>query len=104
MIMKPTLTFVLLMISLLIPHASCSSSIRETHLIKNGNELIGKIEEFRKNKGRIPDSLSEIGVEPKEEGPIYYEKINNAKYKLWFGTVLGESVTYDSDEKSWKRP
>ena len=70
--------------------------------IKAGNEIIGKIEDFRKEKGRLPVSLSEIGIEEKEEGPIYYDRKSETRYILWFGTSLGESVTYDSETKKWE--
>jgi hypothetical protein len=43
-----------------------------------------------------------IGIEEKEEGPIYYRKESETKFVLWFGTILGESVTYNSDTKEWK--
>ncbi len=67
-----------------------------------GNETAAQIEKFRKEKGRLPNSLNEIGIEEKEEGPIYYEKKSESRYVLWFGKELGESVTYDSDTKEWK--
>ncbi len=66
------------------------------------NETVVQIEKFRKEKGRLPNSLNEIGIEEKEEGPIYYEKKSESRYVLWFGKELGESVTYDSDTKEWK--
>ncbi|HXG84427.1 MAG TPA: hypothetical protein VNI84_10400 [Pyrinomonadaceae bacterium] len=50
----------------------------------------------------MPDSLNEIGIEEKEEGPIYYEKESESRYVLWFGKQLGESATFDSDTKEWK--
>ncbi len=70
--------------------------------IKKGNEIAAKIEKFKAEKGRLPDSLSEIGVIETESGPIYYKKESESKYILWFGKELGESMTYDSDTKQWK--
>ena len=77
---------------------SCSS----TDKIEKGNEAITKIENFRNKNGKLPNSLSEIGIAETESGPIYYEKKSESKYILWFGKELGESVTYDSDTKQWK--
>jgi hypothetical protein len=88
----------------LVANPSCALNDRETRLIKEGNVLIGKIELFKRDQGRLPDSLSEIGIEEKEEGPLYYEKKSNTKYVLWFGTELGESIVYDSDHKKWNGP
>ena len=70
-------------------------------LIKEGDEIVSKIETFRKGKGMLPNSISEVGIKEQEEGPIYYDKKSDTKYVLWFGTELGESVSYDSDSKKW---
>jgi len=67
-----------------------------------GNEAAAKIENFRNEKGRLPDSLSEVGIVETESGPIYYRKESESKYILWFGKGLGESVVYDSETKQWK--
>ncbi len=69
--------------------------------LKQGNEVVAKIEKFKKEKGRLPDSLSEIGVVETESGPIFYKKESETKYIVWFGQELGESATYDSDTKKW---
>ncbi len=63
---------------------------------------MNKIENFKKDKGKLPEKLSEIGIEKKEDSPIHYKKESETKYILWFGTTLGESVTYNSDTKGWK--
>lgn len=70
--------------------------------ISNGNEIAQKVEKFRSEKGRLPNSLVEIGIVENESGPIYYKKESESKYILWFGSELGESVTYDSETKKWK--
>lgn len=70
--------------------------------LKQGNEVAAKVEKFRSDKGRLPDSLSEIGIAETESGPIYYKKESETKYILWYGKDLGESATYDSDTKQWK--
>jgi hypothetical protein len=70
--------------------------------LKQGNEVAAKIEKFRSEKGRLPNSLSEIGVVETESGPIYYKKESETKYILWFGKELGESSVYDSETKQWK--
>ena len=77
---------------------SCDSSEK----IAKGNEYVAQIESFRKERGRLPSSLTEIEIAETESGPIYYEKKNESKYILWFGKELGESVVYDSDTKQWK--
>jgi hypothetical protein len=86
---------------LLAPSFSCAS-YREHQLESQGNRLISEIESFQKDHGRLPESLNEIGRKETESGPIYYRKENKSKYVIWFGTQLGDSVTYDSDTKEWE--
>ena len=69
--------------------------------LKAGNERVAKIEKFRNEKSRLPNSLSEIGIVEDESGPIYYRKESETKYIIWFGKELGESATYDSETKKW---
>jgi hypothetical protein len=80
--------------------SSCSY-FREQSLKNEGDQIIVKIESFKKGHTRLPDSLSDIGISTKEEGPIYYLKTDDMSYKVWFGTGLGESVTYDSEKREW---
>lgn len=98
--MKPILlTFIF---SLLIALCSCSS-ISSQIKKKEGNEIAARIELFKKENGRLPSSLSELGIKETEEGPIYYEKKDNSNYILWFGAELGESVTFDSSTNKWSK-
>lgn len=69
--------------------------------LKAGNETVAKIEKFKDENKRLPNSLSEIGIVEDESGPIYYRKDSETKYIVWFGKELGESATYDSDTKKW---
>jgi hypothetical protein len=87
-----------ILLAFVIAGFSCASNSKTAR----GNEIVGKIESFKKEKGRLPESLSEIGIEEKEDSPIHYEKKSDAKFILWYGTSLGESATYDSDTKQWK--
>jgi hypothetical protein len=70
--------------------------------ITQGNSVVVKIEKFKIEKNRFPDSLTEIDIIEDESGPIYYEKKTETKFILWFGKELGESMTYDSETKQWK--
>ena len=83
--------------------ASCGAGSRERRLMGEGDKIISKIERFREERRRLPESLSEVGIEEKEEGPIYYEKKSDTKFVLWFGMELGGSVIYDSEARKWSR-
>ena len=67
-----------------------------------GERVVRKIGQFRQSESRLPESLNEIGLPDSEEGPIYYKKLSENRYQVWYGTSLGESVTYDSERKSWE--
>ncbi len=99
--MKPI--FLTVALALLFSLCSCDSISRKGRLKKEGSEVVAKIERFKKENDRLPLSLSEIGIEEREEGPIYYQKQNSSKYIIWFVEELGESVTYDSDTKKWNK-
>lgn len=75
---------------------------RKPELEKKGNEIISQIESFRLEKGALPNSLRDLGLEEKLEGPLYYRRLDDTRYELWYGTTLGESVTYDSNRRSWQ--
>ncbi len=76
---------------------------RENRLMKQSQILIEKIEDFRKTKGRLPNSLYEIGIK-EEEGidVLYYDKRDSLHYTISFGTSLGESMFFYSDTKQWE--
>jgi hypothetical protein len=69
---------------------------------KAAEQHISKVENFSRANGRLPDSLRELGVPESEEGPIYYRRLTDSTYEIWFGTGLGESVTYNSDTATWR--
>src|SRR5579872_968678 len=76
--------------------AGCSGAAKQNA----SNAVISKIEEFKRVNGRLPNSLSETGVEQDESCPCYC-KTSNSSYVVWYGTTLGESHTYDSETKKW---
>jgi hypothetical protein len=93
--------FLLVIVLLLLMVSSCSLDIIQGKQ-REGAEVVKKIEEFKSREHRLPKSLSEIGIAESEDGPIYYRQISETRYEVWYGTSLGESVTYDSDQKTWK--
>jgi hypothetical protein len=76
---------------------------RENRLIKEGDALIEKIEEFKAKNNRLPNSLEEIGLEERDGiDVLYYDKRDSLNYTVSFGTSLGESKFYYSDNKQWE--
>lgn len=81
--------------------AGCNS--REQRLIEEGNVLIERIESFQNTEGRLPSNLGELGIDEKMEGPLYYQKIAPHDYIVYFGTTVGRSMIYRSNERAWAR-
>lgn len=75
---------------------------RKDALMKKGNVLIEQIESFKKTNGILPNSLKDLKIEEKLEGPLYYEKKDSISYIVWFGLELGESIKYNSIQKKWE--
>ena len=80
---------------------SCGSALYRSKRAE-GEKIIEKITVFESKEGRLPKSLSEIGLRESEEGPVYYRQLSESRYELWYGTSLGESVTYDSERRTWQ--
>lgn len=78
-------------------------SKRARELKTQGDELIARIESFKRRNDRLPRTISELGLEEKLEGPIYYQQQDSSSYIIWFGMELGESITYDSTTKKWSK-
>ena len=72
--------------------------------INKGNEAIKLIDDYKFKNGRLPNSLSDIGIKEKLSGPIYYDKVSEDKYIISFGMSLGESGKYYSEKRKWVIP
>jgi len=73
----------------------CSSSKRRA-----GDDIVARVDQFKKSTGHFPSALSDIGVRADESCPCYC-KTGDDNYIVWYGTTLGESDTYDSRTKRW---
>ena len=70
--------------------------------IREGNAVIAQIEAFRSEHHKLPVSMEEAGALQADPKRIYYEPCNDHMYLVWFGTTLGESMTYDSSSANWQ--
>src|SRR5437868_5182136 len=80
---------------------SCNN-LEKRDIMKQGNEVIAKIEAFKKERGRLPEALSEIGVKESEGGPIFYKKKNSSSYEIWGVYAAELSFKYDSETQKWE--
>ena len=69
--------------------------------IRKGNRLIYDIEAFQRVHGRLPAELSEVSKGPMEREKLFYQRCDETSYIVWFGTTLGESMTYHSKSRDW---
>ena len=67
---------------------------------KTGNELVFRVEEFRVSHGRLPETLSDVGIDD-ADSRVFYRKVSDDEYRVWFGISVGESETYNSRTKKW---
>ena len=72
------------------------------HEIQTGNQILRRVESFRQEHHRLPDSLEEVGVNDSDSLGINYQKCDANLYLIWFGTSLGESMSYDPVTRKWK--
>lgn len=73
----------------------------ENKLIKQGDELVLKIEKYKEEKGHLPNSIEDVGLNETMEGPLFYVRMDSVNFMVYFGTSLGESMIYYSDTKEW---
>jgi hypothetical protein len=69
--------------------------------IKLGNEVVRSIDALREREGKLPASLSEVGIPVSDQDHYFYQPCTDGRYIVWFGTRLGESMTYDSATRHW---
>lgn len=83
--------------------SSCES-YQKRQIEKDAEILITQIEAFKKENGRLPETLMEIGKKREElEGPIIYIKESDSRYTLMELLSMDSSYHYDSDTKKWTR-
>ena len=82
--------------------SSCKQQTREERLKEEGNALAMRVDSFQQATDRLPSRLEELGIEEKMEGPLYYQKVSDQDYMIYFGTTVGESMIYRSETGEWK--
>jgi hypothetical protein len=75
---------------------------RENKLIKKGNSIVEKVEQFRQEYNRLPISLEEIGLKEEGADAIYYDIRSNSNYTVSFMMSIDYNKFYYSDTKQWE--
>jgi hypothetical protein len=68
---------------------------------RTGDQIVSRVEAFRTSHKRLPDALKEVGLDDPDL-KVFYRKISDEEYSVWFGTSLGESETYNSGNRKWE--
>jgi hypothetical protein len=69
--------------------------------IKQGNEVVHQVELYRQEHGVLPSTIEDLAVNDSLADRIFYERCDENRYIVWFGTTLGKSLTYDSRSDDW---
>lgn len=76
--------------------------------IKMGNEIVEKIENYRKNSYKLPEvndwqTLEQLGLQKDHPEKPVYTKDDNGNYELIFDDGLGGPyLLWNSSDKKWK--
>jgi hypothetical protein len=81
--------------------SSCCDIICERQ--KHAELIIGKVERFKQETGRLPENVKEIGLDDKQMHLSFYTKIDLTEYEVWYGLDLGTSRIYNSKTKKWRK-
>lgn len=69
---------------------------------KHAELIIEKVEKFRQETGRLPEKVTEVGIDDKQDSLSFYEKKSEDEYEVWYGLDLGTSKIYNSKTKKWR--
>lgn len=75
---------------------ACGPSLQEL-----GEQAVAKVEAFRQQNGRVPESLKEAGLRDEGSGPVYYKTDAACLYLVYYREGLGESVSYCGATHQW---
>lgn len=89
------LLILLLYVFVLLPYGNFGAK-------QDGHRVIALVEKYKLEHGKLPATLSDIGLEDRMDAPIQYTTEDENDYLVWFSTAsVGESVTYSSKTKKW---
>lgn len=100
--MKLNFVFSLALVAVLSVMLCSCDTLSKRDTIKEGNAVIAKIESFKKDNGRLPESLAEVGIVVTEGGPFYTKK-DSSRYILYAPWGFdSKSLVYDSATEKWE--
>lgn len=64
--------------------------------------IIEKVEAYRQEKGRLPENVTEVGIDDNQDHLSFYVKKSQDEYEICYGLGLGTSRIYNSKTKKWR--
>lgn len=98
---KKLIIFFVLIIFCILGFYLLNNFYSERIIFKSSNEILYELENFKKSKGKYPESLEQIGIKTKETDKFFYQKSDDGTFILWLGEGLGESRIYSSSDGRW---
>tara|TARA_B100001057_G_C22567650_1_gene839875 strand:- start:445 stop:759 length:315 start_codon:yes stop_codon:yes gene_type:complete len=89
----------ILTIAILLMTTSCCDILCERQV--HAELIIDKVEKFKQDKGRLPEDLTEIGLDGTQMHLSFYQLTSDTTYMVWYGLGVGESKIYRSKTKKW---
>lgn len=88
----------------------CYNIYYEEIMDKQGLELVAKIDAFKKEKGRLPKNLGELGLKQWSDwgaykyrgGVFYYEQKRDSTYKLEYLLDFDTNKSYNQETGKWE--
>ena len=78
------------------------SEHNDEELVKQTNEIIKKLEDYREKHHTVPDSLEQLGLKIPEDFPLDYIKEDSLDYVIGFQFVAFHSKAYHSNRRRWE--
>ncbi|MFN8309779.1 MAG: hypothetical protein U0T73_07440 [Chitinophagales bacterium] len=80
--------------------SSCCGLLCERQ--KHAELIIQRVEAYRHENGKLPENVTEVGMDDHQDHLSFYIKKNEYEYEIWYGLSLGTSRIYNSKTKKWR--
>ena len=88
----------------------CYNIYYEEIMDKQGLELVAKIDAFKKENGRLPENLGELGLKQWSDwgaykyrgGVFYYEQKRDSTYRLEYLLDFDTNKSYNQETGKWE--
>jgi hypothetical protein len=91
--------FQILTIAVLFMTTSCCDILCERQ--EHAELIIEKVEKFKQENGRLPESVAEIGLDDTQMHLSFYQLTSDSTFIVWYGLGVGVSKVYKSKTNKW---